>query len=434
MPSHSKKQHNFMEAVAHSPKFAKKVGVPQSVGKDFSAADKGMKFKRGGKTRRFTEGGTVPENRDFKDTSKTDDLEDTDTGGFVRDSSGNRVRGTYSYLTWGEGPSKRTKPAASPASPASPARQKVEVSDTDPYGVPPPPRQKVEVSDTDPYGVPPPPRPNAGKTPAMPKVPAAPPPPPPPEKPKPKVDVSDEDPYGTPPPPRENRSEVAPPLPIKVPPLPGGGRVPPKPSAQALPPPEESKPNRGPALPPPKDNKVKLPGPAKVETTFNDQGRKPLAGPPKVALPAPETPKLPAPTASQLQAELVRLLEVDPGRRMGWREALSLLPQGKIAKVALPKLFDKIFGSESGVPVLPSPARSTAVAKREVKAESDSVRPPRPMPGRPDSDDKEEQRRKLEKKRREIAEGKTTNFAKGGFVKKSIDGCAQRGKTRGQIR
>ena len=48
MPSHSSKQHNFMEAVAHSPAFAKKVGVPQSVGKDFSAADKGRKFSKGG--------------------------------------------------------------------------------------------------------------------------------------------------------------------------------------------------------------------------------------------------------------------------------------------------------------------------------------------------------------------------------------------------
>jgi hypothetical protein len=48
MPSSSKKQHNFMEAVAHNPSFAKKVGVPQSVGKDFSNADKGKTFKRGG--------------------------------------------------------------------------------------------------------------------------------------------------------------------------------------------------------------------------------------------------------------------------------------------------------------------------------------------------------------------------------------------------
>ena len=37
-----------MEAVAHNPSFAKKVGVPQSVGKDFSKADKGKTFKKGG--------------------------------------------------------------------------------------------------------------------------------------------------------------------------------------------------------------------------------------------------------------------------------------------------------------------------------------------------------------------------------------------------
>lgn len=48
MPSTSKKQHNFMETIAHSPSFAKKVGVPQSVGKDFSTADKNRKFAKGG--------------------------------------------------------------------------------------------------------------------------------------------------------------------------------------------------------------------------------------------------------------------------------------------------------------------------------------------------------------------------------------------------
>jgi len=48
MPSVSKKQHNLMAAVANDPKFAKKVGIKQSVGKDFEAADKGKKFKKGG--------------------------------------------------------------------------------------------------------------------------------------------------------------------------------------------------------------------------------------------------------------------------------------------------------------------------------------------------------------------------------------------------
>ena len=48
MPSTSKKQHNFMAAVANNPAFAKKVGVAQSVGKDFNTADKGKTFKEGG--------------------------------------------------------------------------------------------------------------------------------------------------------------------------------------------------------------------------------------------------------------------------------------------------------------------------------------------------------------------------------------------------
>lgn len=39
MPSVSSKQHRFMEAVAHDPAFARKVGVPQSVGQDFATAD-----------------------------------------------------------------------------------------------------------------------------------------------------------------------------------------------------------------------------------------------------------------------------------------------------------------------------------------------------------------------------------------------------------
>jgi DNA uptake protein ComE-like DNA-binding protein len=50
MPSKSKAQHNFMAAVANNPTFAKKVGVPQSVGQDFSKADKGRKFSKGGDT------------------------------------------------------------------------------------------------------------------------------------------------------------------------------------------------------------------------------------------------------------------------------------------------------------------------------------------------------------------------------------------------
>ena len=61
MPSKSKKQHNLMAAVANNPKFAKQVGIPQSVGKDYVEADKGRKFRSGGMagcgTKKMAKGG-----------------------------------------------------------------------------------------------------------------------------------------------------------------------------------------------------------------------------------------------------------------------------------------------------------------------------------------------------------------------------------------
>jgi hypothetical protein len=48
MPSKSAKQAHLMAAVAHNPAFAKKVGIPTSVGKEFNQADKGKKFREGG--------------------------------------------------------------------------------------------------------------------------------------------------------------------------------------------------------------------------------------------------------------------------------------------------------------------------------------------------------------------------------------------------
>jgi hypothetical protein len=41
MPAKSAKQEKFMRAVAHSPSFAKKVGVPMSVGREFTKAEGG---------------------------------------------------------------------------------------------------------------------------------------------------------------------------------------------------------------------------------------------------------------------------------------------------------------------------------------------------------------------------------------------------------
>jgi hypothetical protein len=51
MPSKTKKQHRFMEMIAHNPMIAKQKGISQKVGKDFVAADKAegkyRKKKRG---------------------------------------------------------------------------------------------------------------------------------------------------------------------------------------------------------------------------------------------------------------------------------------------------------------------------------------------------------------------------------------------------
>ena len=44
MPSKSKAQHNLMAMVAHDPKAAKRLGIPQSVGKEFNNADKNKKL------------------------------------------------------------------------------------------------------------------------------------------------------------------------------------------------------------------------------------------------------------------------------------------------------------------------------------------------------------------------------------------------------
>ena len=56
MPSVSKKQHNFMAAVANNPKFAKKAGVSSAVGKKFLTADKGKTFKEGGTMKKMNPG------------------------------------------------------------------------------------------------------------------------------------------------------------------------------------------------------------------------------------------------------------------------------------------------------------------------------------------------------------------------------------------
>jgi len=80
VPSVSGKQHNLMAMVANDPAAAKRVGIPQSVGKEFVQADKGLKFGKGstgradlqkinrpdtrhGKSELFAKGGDMKESK-----------------------------------------------------------------------------------------------------------------------------------------------------------------------------------------------------------------------------------------------------------------------------------------------------------------------------------------------------------------------------------
>jgi len=114
MPSTSAKQHRFMQAVAHSPSFAKKAGVSQSVGKDFSAADKGRTFSKGGmmkKGKRF--------NGDDGESEVEYDSDKTYSGRFTDDETGGLAENTPT----------RAAPVPSRAAPVAKAAPKVDFSD-----------------------------------------------------------------------------------------------------------------------------------------------------------------------------------------------------------------------------------------------------------------------------------------------------------------
>ena len=102
MPSVSKKQHNFMAAVANNPKFAKKAGVSSAVGKEFLTADKGKTFKKGGTMKKMNPGmmaimakkkpikmngggnGKMPMGADGKPTFATDGVGKMAKGGMAK--------------------------------------------------------------------------------------------------------------------------------------------------------------------------------------------------------------------------------------------------------------------------------------------------------------------------------------------------------------
>jgi len=78
MPAKNKKQLKFMQAVANNPEFAKKVGVPTKVGKEFTKETKVKKYKEGGMSeedkKMFGEKETdLPPPKGFKTKYKTKD-------------------------------------------------------------------------------------------------------------------------------------------------------------------------------------------------------------------------------------------------------------------------------------------------------------------------------------------------------------------------
>lgn len=73
-----------MAAVAHSPAFAKKVGIPQSVGEDFSSADKGKKFAKGGVSLAVGRGEKLPTKQGAGLTQKGREKYNRETGSHLK--------------------------------------------------------------------------------------------------------------------------------------------------------------------------------------------------------------------------------------------------------------------------------------------------------------------------------------------------------------
>lgn len=96
MPSVSKKQHNLMAMVANDPAAAKRLGIPQKVGKEFTQADKGRKFKEGGDT--MAESKKAMEMRHAKTLGKiakeeAKEAKEYRAGGYVRAADGIASKG-----------------------------------------------------------------------------------------------------------------------------------------------------------------------------------------------------------------------------------------------------------------------------------------------------------------------------------------------------
>ena len=114
-----------MEAVAHNPSFAKKAGIPQSVGKDFSAADKGRKFGRGGMAatnKQNTQHGSM--DMPFKSLKKFGGMQfggkvkryDGEEGSYVNSRPFSETKATEERTTTRDVPAEPSAPAKSSGS------------------------------------------------------------------------------------------------------------------------------------------------------------------------------------------------------------------------------------------------------------------------------------------------------------------------------
>jgi len=101
MPAKSAKQKRLMDAAAHNPAFAKKVGIPQSVAMDFSEASKGKKFQKGGDTmakmspkmKKFEMSNKDVEKKGVKEGSKKDMKMDKEMMGMKKGGAAMRGQG-----------------------------------------------------------------------------------------------------------------------------------------------------------------------------------------------------------------------------------------------------------------------------------------------------------------------------------------------------
>jgi len=82
-----------MAAIADNPSFAKKVGIPQSVGKDFNEADKGRKFGKGGTTQQRINKQDTKHGKLDLPVANLNRMAGMKGGGFMKESKGMMGKG-----------------------------------------------------------------------------------------------------------------------------------------------------------------------------------------------------------------------------------------------------------------------------------------------------------------------------------------------------